>query len=286
MAAPITVFVVAFGVIPVGTLLLYSFYTDGFYVVQHTLTTSNYAGLFQGDAGRVFWKSLARTLVLASLVTLTALAIAYPTAYYCARYLRRGRTFLFLLFVAPIFTSYLVKVYAWRGVLGEKGIINYGLIKLGIVSEPVGWILFNRFAVALALLSTALPFMFVSIYVAVERIPQNVLDAASDLGADSMTLFREILVPLTRRGVITGSTLSFIICLGDFIASQLLGGSSGVLVGKIVYSFFGLADNWPEGAARAFAVLIVACVVIFLFGVIARGGADEKDVVLDQQLSR
>jgi spermidine/putrescine transport system permease protein len=286
LAAPVSVYVAIFAVVPLGTLLLYSFYTDGFYTITHTLTLNNYTSLFDSEAGDVFFASLWRTILLALAVTAVAVALAYPAAYYCVRYLGRAKTLVFLLLVAPIFTSYLVKVYSWRGVLGERGLINYAAVEWGLADQPFSFLLFNRVAVAIALLSTVLPFVFIPIYTALERIPASLMHAASDLGASGRFTFVNVLLPLTRRGVVTASTLSFIICFGDFIASQLLGGASGVLVGKIVYSFFGLADDWPSGTARAFVVLFVTGAFVALFGFLARGSSSGDDVILDAQMTR
>lgn len=279
---PMTAYVVLFGLVPFGTLVLYSFYQDGFYTIVHTLTLKNYRDLFTSDDGRVFFAALWRTLLIALAVTAIAVPLAYAVAFHCIRNLRRTRALVFLLIVSPLFLSYLVKVYAWRGVLGERGLINYVLQKAHLIDEPLGFLLFNRVSVSIALLSAIVPFTFIPLYAAIERVPGSLLSAAADLGASPWMVFTRVLLPLTRRGVIAACTLSFILCLGDFIASQLLGGASGILVGRIIYSYFGLADDWPSGTARAVVVLIVAGLVIAVFTRLARGSVDAVDVELDQ----
>jgi spermidine/putrescine transport system permease protein len=286
LALPLTTYFALLAVVPLGILLLYSFYNDGFYTVEHSLTLSNYHGLISGDSGHIFTTVLLRTYLLALAVTAISLALGFPTAYYVSRHLRRWRALAFILLFVPLSTSYLVKIYAWRGVLDSKGIINYSLIKVGVIDQPLHFLLFDRFAVALALVSAVLPFMVLPIYSSLERIPANLLEAASDLGAGGGRTFWRVIVPLARRGIVAGCTFVFIICFGDFIASQLLGGASGILIGKVIYSSFGLADDWPAGAAMAFAVLLVAGLTIGLLGWIAAGGRRGSDVAVDAQLSR
>lgn len=286
LTAPLSAYFAVLALVPLGILLLYSFYTDGFYTIEHTLTLENYHGLISGDSGHIFTTVLLRTYLLALAVTAVALVLGFPTAYYVSRHLRRWRGLAFILLFIPLSTSYLIKIYAWRGVLDSKGIINYALIKIGVIDGPLHFLLFDRFAVALALVSAALPFMVLPIYSSLERIPSNLLEAARDLGASGHWTFWRVIVPLSRRGIVAGCTFVFIIAFGDFIASQLLGGASGILVGKVIYSSFGLADDWPAGAAMAFVVLLVAAVTIGIFGWIAAGGRRGTDVAVDGQLSR
>lgn len=285
LAMPLSVYLVAFAFIPLGTLLLYSFWTDAFFAPPiKDFTLSNYEALFI-DQRDVFLKILGRTLLLACLVTFACLLIGFPTAYYLARYVRARGVVLTLLLV-PLATCYLVKIYAWRGVLGERGLINYSLQKIGFLENPLGFLLFNRFAVGLALVSVLLPFMILPIYSAIERIPKSLFEAAYDLGATGRRTFWRILLPLTQRGVIAGATFVFILTLGDFVASQLLGGISGLLIGKVIYGYFGLADNWPEGSAMAFTVLLVAALILALLAWLGRRGGGRPDAALDSRIAR
>jgi spermidine/putrescine transport system permease protein len=286
LALPITAYLAVLALVPLGILLLYSFYTDGFYVIVHSFTLANYKGLVSGDSGQVFRTVLVRTYLLALAVTAVALGLGFPTAYYISRHVHRYRSLVFLLLFVPLSTSYLVKVYAWRSVLGDKGLINYFLTSAGLLNHPLGFLLFNRFAVAVALVSAVLPFMVLPIYSSLERIPGNLLEAASDLGADTKFAFWRVVMPLTRRGIVAGCTFVFIMSFGDFIASQLLGGASGILIGKVIFSSFGLADNWPGGAAMAFAVLLLAGVTLAGLNWVVAGGRRGHDVAVDSQLAQ
>jgi spermidine/putrescine transport system permease protein len=284
LAAPIVVFIVVFALVPLSFLFLYSFWTNEFLGLSKDLTTANYRALVGSDSG-VFVPVLLRTVALALTVTGVTLVLGYACAYWLARHVTRFRAIALILLFIPLSTSYLVKVYAWRGLLGERGILNYSLVESGLTNEPLSFLLFNRFAVGLALVSAVLPFMILPIYSAIERIPDRLLDAASDLGASRSHTFLRVVVPLTRRGIIAGCTFVFILSLGDFIASQLLGGRSGLLIGKVIYSQFGLADNWPAGAAMAFTVLLVAALAVAAFGWLARRGGGATDAAADTRLT-
>lgn len=287
LALPITLYIAILGLLPLATLLLISFWTDSAVGIDHVFTLENYRALVSGDTAGTFQTVLRRTFVLATLVTAVALVLGFATAYYLACVVGpRARTVGFVLLFVPLSTSYLVKVYAWRGLLGERGIINYSFSRVGLIDEPLAFLLFNQFAVALALLSAVLPFMVLPLYAALERVPSNLLEAAADLGADGRFTLLRVIVPLIRRGIVAGCTLVFVLCFGDFIASQLLGGSSGILIGKVIFSSFGLADNAPAGAAMAFVVVLVAAGVLALLSLAARRGGHGGDVALDNQLSR
>ncbi len=285
LAAPATVYLIVFGVIPFSTLILYSFWTNTFFAIQHTLTLQNYSALFHGDTGSLYLTVMWQTFEIAIIVTTLALLIGYPTAFFLARHVRRFRTLAFLLLVLPLTTSYLVKIYAWRALLGDKGILNYGLIKSGLIEQPLDFLLFNRFAVGLALLSAVLPFVVLPLYASLERVPQSLLEAASDLGASGRRTFFRVLLPMTRRGILASCTLAFVLCFGDFIASQLLGGASGIMIGKVVFAEFGLADNWPLGSAMAVGVLAVIGLTLAVLRWVVGVGAASGEAASDARMA-
>lgn len=270
LAIPPTAYIVVLGLVPFGTLLLYSVWVDDLFGIQQTLTADNYRSLVEGQSGAVFMKTLGRTVAIAMAVTVASLAIALPTTYWIVRRVTRHRALVLILLFVPLSTSYLVKVYAWRTVLGENGIINYPLTHGNLLDEPLSFLLFNQFAVALALLSATLPFMILPVYAAMDRVPTSLLEAGSDLGAGASRVFWKVVFPLIRRGIVAGCTFVFVICMGDFISSQLLGGTSGILVGRLIFSEFGLADNLPTGAAMTVATLAVLTLFVLGFGLLAR----------------
>jgi spermidine/putrescine transport system permease protein len=148
--------------------------------------------------------------------------------------------------------------------------LNLLLMKLGFLQEPSPIFLYNVFAVYLALVGSILPFMILPIYTSLEKIPQSLVEASSDLGAGFWRTFARVIFPLSLPGTLAGCTFTFVLVLGDFIASQLLGGTSGILIGKVIYGYFGLAFDWPMGSAMSF---VLFAIVFTLIAIAARFGA-------------
>jgi spermidine/putrescine transport system permease protein len=168
--------------------------------------------------------------------------------------------------------SYLIRIIAWRTILGNKGLLNLVLIKLGIIHEPLRLFLYNQFAVIITLAYIAIPFVFIPLYTALEKIPKNLIDASIDLGANEFKTLLRIIIPLSSPGLITGFMLSFIIALGDYIIPQQIGGSGGIMYGNIVWSQFGIISNWYLGSALGFILFAMAAVII---GVVRKFGSKE-----------
>ena len=162
---------------------------------------------------------------------------------------------LALVFVIPLMMSYIIKIYAIRAILGGNGFLNRILLYLGIIDQPLTFLIFNLQAVLLTLSVILLPFAILPIFIALERIPRNILDASADLGASSWQTFRSVIWPLSLQGTIVGATFTFVLALGDFVTPQMVGGTSGFTFGRIIYSQFGFAFNWPFGAALSVILL-------------------------------
>jgi len=267
LLAPSAAWLLLFVLAPVSILFLYSFWTSHNYQIVQEFTLANYRATFTDPVFRtVMW----RTLRLAFLVTATSLLLGYPVAYFIARKVTRWKTFFYLLVIIPMWSSYLVRVYSWKSVLGDQGVLNLLLMKLGILQEPSPIFLYNVFAVYLALVGSILPFMILPIYTSLEKIPQSLVEASSDLGAGFWRTFVRVIFPLSLPGTLAGCTFTFVLVLGDFIASQLLGGTSGILIGKVIYGYFGLAFDWPMGSAMSF---VLFAIVFTLIAIAARFGA-------------
>jgi spermidine/putrescine transport system permease protein len=267
MLAPSTAWLLLFVLAPISILFLYSFWSSENYVIIQKFTLANYRDTFSDPVFRtVMW----RTLRLAFLVTATSLLLGYPVAYFIARKVTRWKTFFYLLVIIPMWSSYLVRVYSWKTVLGEQGAVNLLLMKIGILQEPSPIFLYNVFAVYLALVGSILPFMILPIYTSLEKIPKSLIEASSDLGAGFWRTLAQVIFPLSLPGTLAGCTFTFVLVLGDFIASQLLGGTSGILIGKVIYGYFGLAFDWPMGSAMSF---VLFAIVFALIAVAARFGA-------------
>jgi putative spermidine/putrescine transport system permease protein len=217
-------------------------------------TLDNFATIF----GTEIYRTVAiRTVIFAAVVTLTDIVLAFPIAYYMARVASpRVRNLLVVSILLPLWSGYVVKVYAWRLILSERGILNWALEPLGLNGPGYGdvavWLVFSYLW---------LPFMIIPIYAGLERIPSSLLEASGDLGGRAGTTFRRVILPLALPAVVAGSIFTFSLTLGDFIAPSLV--SSTNFIGNVVYSNVGVAGNQP--LAAAYALVPVTIMIVYLF---------------------
>jgi len=210
-----------------------------------------------------------RTLALATKVMVINLLLGYPVALFISTIEGRPRYYLILALIVPLLMSYVIKIYAMRAILGSKGLLNQALLLLGILDRPSDLFLFNMNAVLITMAVIMLPFMILPIFIALERIPKSLTDAAADLGATPWQRFCHITLPMSLPGAVIGGMFCFVLALGDFLAPELVGGTQGFTFGRAIFSQFGMAFNWPLGAAMSVVLLIVALAVIALAGRIA-----------------
>jgi spermidine/putrescine transport system permease protein len=210
------------------------------------------------------------TCLLALEVALITVVLAYPVAFLLASLEGRRKYVATIVFVIPLLMSYIIKIYAIRSILGGRGFLNRALLFLGLVDEPLTFLVFNLNAVRLTLAILLLPFTILPIFIALEKVPRNLLDASADLGASSWQTFRKVILPLTLPGTLVGASFTFVLALGDFITPQMVGGTSGFTFGRIIYSQFGLAFNWSFGAAFSVILLAVVVVAMVLTGRLAK----------------
>ncbi len=229
-------------------------------VFQLRLHFSNFTFVFGDDLYRA---AFLNSLQVAGISTLFALLIGYPMAYGIARAPGTWRNILFLLVVLPFFTSFLLRVYAWMGLLGRNGPINGVLLKLGIVAEPLQ-LLQTDFAVYLGMVYSYLPFMVLPLYTAIEKLDLTLLEAAADLGCRPTKAFFKITLPLTKEGVFAGCLLVFIPAVGEYVIPALLGGPDTLMIGRVVWDeFFGNRD-WPVASALAIVLLVILAGFVLL----------------------
>ena len=223
------------------------------HVMQLRLHFSNFAFVF-GD--RLYIEAFLDSLLIAAVSTVIALLIGYPMAYGIARAPGAWRNILFLLVVLPFFTSFLLRVYAWMGLLGRAGPVNGLLLKLGLIHEPLQ-LLQTEFAVYLGMVYSYLPFMVLPLYSAIEKLDLTLLEAAADLGCRPTKAFFTITLPLTREGIFAGCLLVFIPAVGEYVIPALLGGPDTLMIGRVVWDeFFGNRD-WPVASALAIVLLVL-----------------------------
>lgn len=234
---------------------------DGFAALIAGLDFENFVFLTEDD---LYWKAYLSSLQIAVLSTLMTLAVGYPIAYAMARAPLEWRATLMMLVILPFWTSFLIRVYAWVGILSTEGFLNQFLLWLGLIGEPLT-ILNTNAAVYIGIVYTYLPFMILPIYAALDRLDGSLIEAAEDLGCSRLQAFWLVTWPLSRNGVIAGSFLVFIPALGEFVIPSLLGGSGTLMIGKVLFEEFFSNRDWPVASAVAVILLLILVVPIVLF---------------------
>jgi ABC-type spermidine/putrescine transport system permease subunit I len=249
----------AFFLAPMALIVAYSFWKVVNYNVVHQWTFENYTYFFSTST---YVTTLLDTVWVAAVATWLTLLAAFPLAYWLARYVRPAlRRPLLLMIILPFWTSYLLRVTSWTTILGEKGVLNRFLEWIGIIHQPLGFLLYNRPAVILVLIYLYFPFAALTLYATLERFDWMQLRAAMDLGAPPMVALRRVLLPQIRPGVTTAVIFVFIPVLGEYLTPQLVGGTRGVMIGNLIVNFFQGAE-YTRGAAVS--LLIAAFIVVLL----------------------
>jgi putrescine transport system permease protein len=230
-------------------------------ILQVSINLGNYLFLFTDI---LYATAYLNSLKIAFISTLICLLIGYPMAYVIARTPPPGRHFLLMLIVLPSWTSFLIRVYAWMGILKNNGLLNNFLIWLGVIDQPI-IMLHTDFAVYLGIVYGYLPFMILPLYATLVKLDYGLLDAASDLGARPWKAFLKITLPLSRAGIIAGSMLVFIPAVGEFVIPDLLGGPDTLMIGKILWQEFFNNRDWPIASSVAVIMVLLLMVPILLF---------------------
>ncbi|MEO8228723.1 MAG: ABC transporter permease [Chloroflexota bacterium] len=262
--------------IPMAIMLVYSLWrtnTDFNIVAEWNL--NNYARFFNQPT---YLRTFAKTLLMGTAVTVAGIALALPFTYFLVRYVSRGvQRAVLLAVIVPFWTSYLLRVYAWQAILGEKGALNQFLMGIGLIKEPTTLLAYNDLGVFVVLVYVYFPFAALALYAALDKFDFTQLNAAQDLGARPDQAFRHILVPQIRAGLITACIFVFIPILGEFLTPTLVGGAQGSLIANLVVNFF-KQSQVPEGAALAIVIAAFVTVVLIVFrrhlrveDVVARG---------------
>lgn len=261
VTVPPLLWVTAFLLVPYTLLFCYSFWSvSAQQTIIHNWNLQNYVQLIRNPT---YLSVLFRSLRIAAAVTLLALLLGYPLAYFLSFHATKRKDLLYQLVIIPLWASYLVRGYAWKTILGSDGVLNGLLQYLHITRHPVEFFLYSPFAVVLTLTHIYTPFTFLPIYASLEHVPRNLVEASHDLGASPWSTFRRVILPLSLPGVLAGATFAFVLTLGDFLAPLLVGGASGIMISNIVVSLFGAAYNWPLGAAISLCMLLLVMVLLF-----------------------
>lgn len=212
----------------------------------------------------LYWKSYLSSLKIASVSTVLCLLVGFPIAYAMANAAREWRPTLMMLVILPFWTSFLIRVYAWIGILGQEGFLNQFLMWTGLTSEPLIFLNTN-FAVYIGIVYTYCPFMILPIYATLEKLDGALIEAAQDLGCSRTKAFWLITVPLSKSGIIAGCFLVFIPAIGEFVIPSLLGGSSTLMIGKVLFEEFFSNRDWPVASAVAVILLLILLIPIVLY---------------------
>lgn len=251
---------------PLAMVITFSFWTQNYLDIDRTLTLANYRDVFtQPIYQTLLWRSLRISLV----VTVVTVVLAFPVAYYLSFCVKKNKALWLFLITVPFWTSYLLRVFLWKVILGYNGVLNTALLQVGLIAEPLTFILYNANAVVLTLAHAWAPFAILPIFVALEKIDRSLLEAAEDLGDGPFRRFWRITFPLAIPGVVAATLIVLIPTVGDFITPKLVGGTDGLMVANMIQIQFGKANNAPLGAALAVTSMVVVAIIsigIFLLG--------------------
>ena len=251
-----------FFAVPLLILFLYSFWTMNGFVIVPGFTVANYV---EGLTTSLYVAVLLRTVLVGLIAASVVVPIVYVLAYLMLFVFERRTRQIFDLVLVSMFSGYLVRIYAWRTILGKEGLLNSALITLHLTDTPLTFLLFSPFAVIVTLVGLLIPLALLPIYSSMSNVSKEHLEGARDLGSTGFTLHRTILIPMTLPGLNTAFAIAFIISVGDFVVPAMVGGAQGVMVGNVIADQFkGIGSNWPLGAALAFLIMgiVIAAYIV------------------------
>ena len=248
---------------PLLMVATFSFWTQNYLEIDRTLTLDNYRAAWGEPIYQVL---LARSLRISVIVTVATVLLAFPVAYFLSFHVKKRKALWLFLITVPFWTSYLLRVFLWKVILGYNGVLNSALLNLGLIDEPLTFILYNANAVVLTLAHAWAPFAILPIFVALEKIDRSLLAAAEDLGDGPVRRFFRVTLPLAMPGVVAATLIVLIPTVGDFITPKLVGGTDGLMIANMIQIQFGKANNAPLGAALAVtSMLTVAAISLIVF---------------------
>ncbi len=264
-------------ILPLATLVMLSFVKTAFGEGSTVLTLEHYrAFLDNAIYQRLLWRSLG----IALLVTVLTLLFSYPAAYFLAYFAGERQNFFLTLLIIPAWTSFLLRVLAWRLILGSNGFLNTLLMGIGFIQEPITGLFFSTPAVIITLVYVWIPFAVLPIYVSLQRIEGNLFEAAADLGARPWQTFMKVIFPLSLPGILAAFLFVFIPTVGEYVTPALVGGPNGLMIGNIIWDQFSRGLDWPMGATLSLMMMLIVIVPLFLSSGLAErlgltGGSDE-----------
>lgn len=267
LMAPALLLMAAAIIFTIGMTVVMSTWSLSGYDTVTTSSFENYAAMAEHPMFRVL---ILRSLVIALTCTAFTVLLCYPMAYYVAFHGGRHKALWLIVMTLPFWTSYLLRVFAWKVVLGYEGVLNTALLGLGIVDEPVAAFLYSQTAVTIVLAHSWAAFAILPIYVSLEKIDRTYLEAAADLGDSSARRFWRITFPLSLPGVVAAFVMMFVPTVGEYITPAMVGGPDGMMVGNLIQAMFGPMNNWPAGAALAVVMMLTIGLAGLVFVVLDR----------------
>lgn len=255
LLSPALIFMLLAILVPFGILIVMSFWTAAGFDFDTSWSMTNYQSFFDRP---IFVALLKRSLWMSGIATVATVILCYPMAYYVAFHVHRNKMMWIVLMTLPFWTSYLLRVFAWKVILGYEGVINSALMAVGLIDQPLEFLLYSQSAVVITLAHAWAAFAILPIYVSLEKIDRSLLEAATDLGDGPVMRFLRVTLPLSLPGVISASLLIFIPTTGDYITPALLGGPDGAMIGNLIQKMFGPINNWPMGAALS--IMLMLCI--------------------------
>ena len=253
---------------PLVGIAALSFWTQDYLELVRTFTLDNFREAWTEPVYRVL---MLRALGVSAAVTAITVILAFPVAYFVSFHVAPAKKHLWIfLIIVPFWTSYLLRIFMWKVILGYNGLINGTLTGLGLISEPLPFLLYNAAAVIITLSHAWLPFAVLPIFIALEKIDRTLLDAAKDLGDNAFRRFTRVIIPLAMPGVVAAALIVFIPTVGDYVTPRLVGGPDGLLIANMIELQFKKANNAPLGSALAISAMFVVAVLAAIFLLIAR----------------
>ena len=247
---------------PLLLIFLLGFWTQDYLVLDRSFKLDNYIEAWSHPLYRVL---MLRSLGISAVVTLATVLLAYPMAYFISFYGGNHKALWLFLVTIPFWTSYLLRVFLWKVILGYNGVLNSTLEWLGLIEEPLTFILYNVNAVVITLTHAWAPFAILPIFVALEKIDRSLLESATDLGDSPLRRFLHVTLPLSMPGVVAAALIIFIPTIGDYVTPRLVGGKDGLMIANMIQVQFSKANNAPLGAALAVSAMGIVSMVALLF---------------------
>ena len=264
LISPTALFALLLLAVPLAAIFTFSFWTQtGITEIDTSLTLNNYR---EAVSEPIYRQLMLRSVLISAAVTMVTVVLAFPIAYYVSFHVEPGRKSIWIFLITiPFWTSYLIRVFLWKVILGYNGVFNSTLLGLGLIDEPLTFILYNANAVVITLAHAYAPFAILPIYVALEKIDRSYLEAARDLGENHVTTFLRVTLPLAMPGVVAAVLIVFIPTIGDYVTPRLVGGPNGLMIANMIQTQFLRLNNAPMGATLAVIAMLVVGTIAVLF---------------------